>query len=152
MITAHAMTLVLWLATLPSTKNPVKIRVSLLIWSALIFSYIVVTGGSTWFPLILTLLFTGGILVIFIILSTFDPNTKAGKVKDASSLKIVIAGAICSIMLPQRGVEWELQESAKIFFREAVTSVVLTALILTYFSVFLNLIRKEKTSIKIFNC
>lgn len=61
--------------------NPVKIRIILLVLRIVIFFIIALESGIIWFPVLFALLFIGGILIIFIILSSILPNEKRLKIK-----------------------------------------------------------------------
>lgn len=61
-------------------KNPVKIRIILIILRLTIFFLIYLRSGIVWFPILFSLLFIGGILIIFIILSSILPNEKRTKI------------------------------------------------------------------------
>lgn len=72
--------LVLFTNLIVLTKNPVKMRIILLIIRILIFYTISFQSGIVWFPILFSLLFMGGILMMFIILSSVLPNEKRTKI------------------------------------------------------------------------
>lgn len=59
--------------------NPVKVRITLLIVRIAIFLSLIIKRGESWFPILFSMLFIGGILIIFIILSSISPNEKSIK-------------------------------------------------------------------------
>lgn len=61
------------------TINPVKIRAILIATGVIIFNVIYFITRNLWFPIIIYLMFIGGILIIFILLSSILPNEKTYK-------------------------------------------------------------------------
>lgn len=136
-----------------SRKNPVKLRIIIMITASLIFFIIWINRRSAWFPSILMLLFTGGILVIFIILSSFHPNEGTSKLKMKRVLTLVTVLFLIKIY-PIAGNYAQINclESIKVWFQNIQTGISLTSLILIYFIVFIRILKKEENSIRILIC
>lgn len=134
-----------------NSKNPIKIRLLILLSVSIIFSVLRTNTGNVWFPLLFFVLFTGGILIIFIILSSILPNEKALKRKMPKILIIWI-------------IVWSLIERKKeIFFprdhniiKGTLTSGIIfpfiTLTILIYFFRSIRFNNREEYSIRSFQC
>lgn len=146
------MTSLIILSLICISKNPVKISVITLLVALRIFICITVQTGRRWIRVISALLFRGGILIMFMILSRFHPNETSSKINFKNVLTIAIIVSPIgwlrrgSIIRTQRG------GSMKIFYQEARTRIVLTLLIIIYFIVFLKILRKEKARIRLILC
>lgn len=81
MITILKALFIILLMKLITCNNPVKIRLMLTTISFIIIVIIKEMSGMSWIPLILSMLFTGGILIMFIILSSITPNEPIKKNK-----------------------------------------------------------------------
>lgn len=71
--------LFLLLAVIYQSLSPVKVRMILLAIRSLSFGTIYIWTSSLWFPAIMYLVFIGGILIMFIILSSILPNIRSPK-------------------------------------------------------------------------
>lgn len=61
------------------TNNPVNLSINLIILRTCLIFEIYVMKRERWFPILFYILFLGGILVIFLILSSVSPNEKPKK-------------------------------------------------------------------------
>lgn len=128
--------------------NPVKLTCILLLISSAMFLCISLTQGITWFPIVFFILFVGGILVIFIILSSAIPNEKASKFK----MKLV-ALASFSFMLGSPAVyRFPAITLSKWALLDSQIAIVITLALLIYFFSFLKIVRTKKAPIRKINC
>lgn len=136
---------------LRSRKNPVKAGIIILWLRTLIFLLTNLAGGSAWFRSLTFLIFTGGILIMFIVLSRFHPNETPQKI-NYKNITIIILGAS---LLPSsiRGIiDVSLERSRKIIYQRRRTAFIITMLVILYFSIFLKILGSKKNSMRITIC
>lgn len=91
MITLVKLLIVYFTLKLYSRTNPIKIALNLLYIRIIIFFLMTLSTGSTWYPYIISILFIGGILIIFLVLSAIIPNEKDGKDKKVTGYALILA-------------------------------------------------------------
>ena len=133
--------------------NPVKIGGLVLIYSLFLVMHIYKSSGFSWFPIILLLLFSGGILVVFIMLSSIHPNQEVQK----SKLSFLPMGTVFILtLIPKTSLDisfkWRRHERLKMFFQEFTRSLILTSVILFYFLIFTKILEKEVRCIRLTLC
>lgn len=134
-------------------SNPVKISIRLIFLRITIFNSIFLISGIRWFPLIFCLLFIGGILMIFLILSSLIPNEKIKKNKINKNMMLI--SIIIAILI---NLNWKIKineiswTQRKIFLINNLNIATITILILIYFLIFIILNIKEKVSLRIIRC
>ena len=151
MIITVQLLLILILTILLNSNNPIKSRFLILLATSLIFLTIKLRISDTWYPIIFFLLFTGGILIIFIILSSVLPNEKTKKIKIR---KLFIITIIIVVILNYRkkiNIARNLKE-IKRFLNSRINFIFILALILIYFFYSINLNTTEEYSIRSFQC
>lgn len=129
--------------------NPIKIRVTLVLIGALMFYYIKILTRQSWFPMIFYILFIGGILIIFIIVSSMLPNEpiKKNNYRKIIGILIVILiiGSTKNITITQ-----ELWSNVKNELLTNLNFIILTNMLIRYFVTFLILVSKEKIPLRTF--
>lgn len=132
-----------------NTINPVKTRIALIILRITTFYIINERVRNSWAPLIFLLIFTGGILIIFIILSSLLPNEKSLKIKPIPLLAII---SIPLTTLIRR--ERNLTRTVKIkwFLQSSWTLIYTIILILAYFLSFIYTLSKNNQPIRSTSC
>lgn len=128
--------------------NPVKLTCILLLLSSAMFLCISLTQGPTWFPIIFFILFVGGILVMFIILSSTIPNEKASKFK----IKLMAFTIFSFILRRTPAYRFPLITQSKWAFLDSQIAVIITLIILVYFFSFLKIVSTKKTPMRKLNC
>lgn len=127
--------------------NPVKIRIILMILRNFLFLYLFLKRRISWFPTIFLIIFTGGILIIFIIVSSIIPNQKPIKFK--VSIIIILTRTIIALIERKntkeltrvfRSLKWNIE---RIFYIARLTS-----LIILYFFTFIKILSIEKISMR----
>lgn len=133
-----------------TSVNPVKIRIRILRISVLLFFSMAVSSGDSWIPLLLTILFMGGIIIMFMILSSILPNEKTIKNKKISYL-IIFA------MFTSLSVFWKVgpmfgRTEIKSFLSSRANFCVLAILVLLYFFRRIGIIASEERPIRSLQC
>lgn len=127
--------------------NPVKIRIILIMLRNFLFLNLFLKRRISWFPTIFLIIFTGGILMIFIIVSSIIPNQKPIKFK--ISMTVLIARSIIALIEMKntkeltttfRSLKWNME---RIFYIARLTS-----LIILYFFTFIRILSIEKRSMR----
>lgn len=136
----------IWLSS--TTLNPVKISFALFLIRTLFLTRASLTTGHTWAPLIFYMLFTGGILVIFIILSSNMPNEKVMKVKVYPLAVIVIISAPIAIITERISTPILI----KLMPQNARTIPILSIIVLIYFFSFIKFLKEFKSPIRTTVC
>ena len=133
------------------TRNPVKVRILLIVTRGSLFFWVGLTTGRVWFPTLFFLLFMGGIIIIFMILSSVLPNEKAGKLKVPTFL--LLSTTLAAIILPPLKVT-VLPEvvSVKSMLSQAYFTFSLTLLVTLYFFLVLFMIKTEKVPMRSVSC
>nr|YP_009228542.1 NADH dehydrogenase subunit 6 [Phyllocoptes taishanensis]ALK03805.1 NADH dehydrogenase subunit 6 [Phyllocoptes taishanensis] len=137
--TLGALTYTVWVTKY--SMGPMKLAVNLLIMSVLLMTLLSMKMGLSWLSLVYVMLFTGGILMMFMILSSFLPNEKSTKL-NVSTLALAIPFMVSiqnldpSDILPTTTMKWVLEASS--------TSISLMAIMLLYFVAFLENVSSDK--------
>lgn len=124
--------------------NPVKIRLNILIFRILIFISIGKIRRRIWFPIIFLLLFVGGVIIIFIILSSLAPNEKSLK---THIKKFFIYTTTIMPWIIYRDVNSKIHR-LKWIIKSNSNIEILIIIILGYFFSFILIIRTDKLSIR----
>lgn len=127
--------------------SPVKVSVIILFYASVLFYYIREIHSSSWLAVIFYLLFIGGILIIFMILSSISPNekTKRGKSKKVAFAFIMALTPIISLYNINL---MELSQKIKYFINANRTVFFSISLIVVYFFFFISMIEREKSPIR----
>lgn len=133
-----------------NSRNPIKTSFSILISASVIFFYVKITSGITWLPLIFFILFTGGILMIFIILSSVLPNEKTIKVKYSKRIRLTIL--ITTLIVSKYESIPIIATQTKRFLTSGLNLILITAIILAYFFNSINLNSNEETPMRSLQC
>lgn len=133
-----------------NSNNPIKTRFSILISASCIFLFLKINSSTIWIPLIFFILFTGGILIIFIILSSVLPNEKTIKVK-YSKVVIILIILLSFSSIKINGIEG-IHGQMKRFISSGLNLIVITLIILIYFFNAINLNSKEETPMRSLQC
>lgn len=127
------------------TKNPVKISLFIITLRALIFYIIKILISRSWFSIIFFLIFIGGILIVFLILSSLRPNEKSIKLKlNLIFLSIVpliiLISSISRIEIKTTIIKWTIQSRYNI--------EIIILIILIYFFSFIIIIASKKITLR----
>lgn len=127
--------------------NPVKMGFLLVVFSLLNFIVIFFSSGSSWFPLIFSLLFIGGVIVLFIVISSLFPNEKTDNyffffIIFFLFLFISLFSFFCHSFIST--------QEFKIFLFSGFNFIFMMALVLGYFFLFLFFVSFEKASLRTF--
>lgn len=137
-----------------SYKSPVKFISSLILLAARLTILCILVRATSWMGRIFFMIFIGGIMVIFIILSSLLPNEKRTKVKKfalvLSFLGILVV--LLSADLIGVGAESAFNYQTKSFFGSSGSFEILILLILAYFFNFIFLISKQNSSLRTLFC
>lgn len=134
-----------------NAKNPIKIRILILIGTSIIFLLIHLNTGNVWFPLIFFILFTGGILIIFIILASILPNEKVWKIKTPKTF--ITWFFLATLIGIQKNTVFKRNFiDLKSILSSGVVFTLITLIILVYFFTSIRLNRAEQYSIRSFQC
>lgn len=133
-------------ANLIKTKNPIKIRIFLTLIRIALFSFLSLNKGSCWISIIFYILFIGGILVIFIILSSLSPNESSLKIKTSRTILIILA--LMKIQAIKMQPIEIIQALIKNSLRNWPIIIIVRSLIIIFFFSFLMILSREKTSIR----
>ena len=130
------------------SKRPMKLRVMLMMIRRIIFTYIRLKTGSTWFPLLIFLIFIGGILIIFIILCAVIPNEK--RKKEITRIYSII---LCTLIFSLRGGPQPTRTSTqgnikRVLFRGGFFTIILI-LITIYFLVAITILKTIKNPLRL---
>lgn len=125
--------------------RPLKLRIVLVGIRGLIFLYLQENVGSTWFSLIFFLIFIGGIIVVFIILSAITPNQKYLKINSKIVFVIIMLRLPTAFLLPS---DESLTIRMKWFISRNTNILIGIAIMLLYFFSFIYITTKEKYPIR----
>ena len=143
---------ILWVLTFYlaiKAANPVKMAILLILIRAFTFLLLGIHTSSVWFSIIFLMLFTGGILIMFMILSSILPNEKAIKSKSPATI-ILIFSALIPLTNPY-GLD-TLAPSTKWFLASGSTLVGTVALVSRYFLAFVYILSKRNSPLRSDSC
>lgn len=129
-------------------KNPVKIRILLLIIVTILRIFIYKISRRRWFPLIFYMLFLGGILVMFLILSTIIPNEKIKKSK-VKIWEIILILRIIPFIIHQIRISNTTHIAyLQNFLQRSYNTIFCTRIIIFYFLIFTVTLAIEKNRLR----
>ena len=132
------------------STNPVKVRTFILFLRIIIFFTIYFKSSQTWIPILILLLFIGGIIIIFIILSSILPNEKTIKIKN---LYLIILPIFLAIILKESTFPTEkLNTEIKSFLSTGINFYTILLLILIYFLASISILSVEQSPIRSISC
>lgn len=134
-----------------NSKNPIKTRFLILRIRFLMFISLKLQKGEVWFPLIFFLLFTGGILIIFMILSSISPNEKSYKMK-IPKIAIIVIILLSTIPRVKEFPRRTNISQTKRILTSGIFYQIITIVILLYFFRSININKREGYSIRSFQC
>lgn len=151
MITVLMAIIILLIIVTFTEKNPIKIRFMLIIISLINFTNVTFSRSKRWISLIVLLIFLGGIIIMFIILSSRLPNEKTKKVelKSIVILTIILTSIIVRSNLNTNTINLE---TTKWFINRSHNTIAITLLITIYFWIFNSLINQKQRSIRTLMC
>lgn len=153
MITGLILTTLWMIVNATLSKNPMKICLTIIAASLIVFAYIYILSGITWFPLIIYILFTGGILIIFIVVSSVRPNKKLDKEPIKPMVIILMATLILiTVDLRPRELKEPQINQVKWFLNKKETLTGIIVLIIRYFASFITFLSKHSTSLRTILC
>lgn len=131
-------------------KNPIKIRFYLIILSSTNFTYSSLNRRNRWTRLIILIIFLGGIIMIFIILSSCLPNEKT---KITTNIMVYIAlTAFIILNLSNSTISRQESINPKYFIISISNTLIVVMIITLYFVTFNQLISSSKTSMRSLTC
>ena len=125
-------------------NNPVKMKIRLIAARFFIFFLIKNITSRSWLPFIFAILYLGGILIMFMILSSFLPNRK---IKNNIGRKVFLWLALASA-LPSRLIYTCHTANLKAFIEEKINFIFITLWILGIFFGFILILRDCRISIR----
>lgn len=131
-----------------SPLSPVKLRATLIVVRSLLFLEIYVAGSRMWIAGIFIIIFIGGIIVIFIIVTSLLPNEKNLKVKRLLLLSCSLIVLIGRVTFTDLQVENYVNQRSKIVFFSNERFEVLIIVIILYFFSFLMIVTKETSTLR----
>lgn len=148
MITIIEALIILLLAFMINVKNPVKMSITVLASGSAILLLSCSITGIIWINLILFLLFIGGILVVFIIISSVTPNERGGKVKRLLFLPYFMIGLCFTPYLWTEGAQTSTHiKSVLIETRFLMMMVIVISL---YFFIFIKILARREIRLRTF--
>lgn len=135
--------LIIWLVATRYSGRPVKLIINLLKVCLLISYFLIEARTVSWFPLIYLILIAGGVLIIFIILSSLIPNIPMRKTKIRTLLVAIV------IAYPWAQIEAEVtMPSLTAWFEESVVIAGTTLIMLYYFFAFVKLVGRRNIPLR----
>lgn len=134
-------------ATRSQTKNPVKLRIILICLSITLFFMMSLKTGQVWFPTLIFLIFIGGILMIFMILSSVLPNEKPGKTKIKVIIRLILV--LWMIRNSRTLIVSETHEGVKGILRLSLMLVVIFTLISIYFLTVIMIAKRTESPLRL---
>lgn len=148
MITFNSLVIVCTIAGMSMRKNPIKSAIILIIIGVSIFSMSRLYTGKRWIPLVILILFTGGVLIVLIILSSIIPNRHPGKdLKILVKLRILIRIILLLILFNFETSNQNQSMLKQIIIRKN-RIYLMTLMIIMYFAGFLMILSKDKISMR----
>lgn len=132
-------------------SNPIKTRFLIITLVGLILINLRIETRSAWFTMLFIMLFAGGILIMFMILSSILPNEKSGKTKFPKSTSVLILILIL-ITRPKQTENLGEMSQAKRFLSSRVNLIIILAIIILYFFKSIKLNGTENLSIRSLYC
>lgn len=131
--------------------NPVKTRVAILSTGVILMLLSSHISGSSWIPILILILFMGGIIIIFIILSSILPNEPRIKLKNPLTylLTLVVVVSIISLPLNSGG---QIIKTIRAFLLSGQNFYIIISLIFLYFVGSIRILRTEQTPIRVLSC
>nr|YP_009351816.1 NADH dehydrogenase subunit 6 [Rhinotergum shaoguanense]AQQ72855.1 NADH dehydrogenase subunit 6 [Rhinotergum shaoguanense] len=130
------------------SNNPVKAMMSLLMLSSITAIMMFNFSSMAWFPSIFYLLFMGGILMVFMIMSSIMPNEKMSKIKNIFLVTAVIMLITLNMAENAKIEELMFNSQLKWFMMCNQNILMATILIMVYFFMFIKQVSKEKSSLR----
>lgn len=137
---------------LVTAVNPVKICASLILARVGLFTYIFCKNSSIWIRAIFFIIFIGGIIIMFIILTSLIPNEKNLKVRKKLTSILILSARFVSLRSSIAQVEIISTQQIKVIFFSNESFETLILAILLYFLVFVYILSKESSSLRSFSC
>ena len=110
--------------------------------------------GLSWIALILSLLFTGGVRIVLIIIATF--HQKSRRASEFKSRKTIFLASVVSALTlrPLSGGANQIKEWGRVkeVFQQARRIATFTILISFYFYVFLQVAKAKNTGMRVIRC
>lgn len=132
-----------------SLQNPLNFSVKLTFLTIVLFFHLYILT-SRWFPLILSMLILGGILVIFSVLSSLIPNEKIVKEKYLFFFFRLILRIF--LFLLEKLNYFPIFKMNKSFIEEYRIFFLIISIILFYFFRFVSIISLQEGSMRKFTC
>lgn len=137
-------------AVITQTNSPIKVRIRLMGLRGFIFIIVGVKTGSSWFPLLIFLLFVGGILIIFIILSSIIPNENLKPVN--YGILAAIIGSLEFARINHPNLNRNLSKGLVALVGESRIILFILSLITLYFFSMILIIKREQIPIRNVTC
>lgn len=149
MITLLILILIIILSFTYLNKRPIKLLTILIFLRIILFLNIYSKSGQAWLPIVIFIIFSGGIIIIFIIVSSFLPNKNKGIIKKFLWLIIVLTLFFCI----NKEYTKECSHTLTIEFLRCYRNIlILIFLIRVFFLGSILIISKSKTPIRSFVC
>lgn len=128
------------------TLNPVKIATIVALSGSIIFCYLRITKGTSWIYILILILFLGGIMIVFMIISSLAPNEPSLPSKSTFWISIVTLIAMITQVSRdgRRQMKWFAMSTQNIRF--------IVIMVLRYFVVFIWIVSMESCSMRTWSC
>lgn len=129
-------------------KNPIKICTTLGIFTLIIIVKIFTVDNTTWFPIIITIIMTGGVIIAAMLVVSVIPNEPNNPL---TLPKIIITLIILLVIITQRRKIYMSEcsfKQIKNFLRNNITIASIIVLITLYFYTFMVLTEKYNNSLR----
>lgn len=153
MITSTLMALfarIIFLMGQPSDR-PVKLRILMIFIRIYLFLTVIKRTGNVWFPMMYTLLVVGGIVLMFIILSSVLPNRTIKKEKYKVRITFIWIMSCYVYSLQRRSISTEIAIIKQVLSAHQ-NMVVMMTLIILYFLSFIYVLSRKKERIQAVVC
>lgn len=148
MMTTINLILILASSTMIYNLNPMKIIYLLMCIGFNLFTLIYCLVGSSLFPVIILIIFIGGILIAFMIVTSILPNEPLKKNTASNITAIRLLLIVVFIVAPNQAATYKYKS---IFLRN-INTIIIVIIILAYFIGFIYLIYTTKITLRTFFC
>lgn len=129
--------------------NPVKISLNLSFLSLIIFFVIYLNSRQVWFPFMFVLIFMGGIMIMFMILSSILPNEKSSK----NFLRLpMILVVLSTLNFSNYQTQSSIPKQLECMINSNTSMILMMILILAYFFSSIKIASKEESPIRYSSC
>ena len=132
-------------------KRAIKLRVALFLLSTFLFYELSHTTRGVLIPIILYLMFMGGILITFMIISAITPSAKISKTKKTAGLRLSVIAAVA--LLIERPPLFNYKISQEFFLYKTILvqlplMLLIVLVLLVYFFSIISIISRRNRNLR----